>query len=65
MESDSNNPPNSMGPEVGMSSEAILNRLDIAAQLLELCLFLGQAKLVGPVSAAVSKLPSTKDAKAG
>lgn len=39
-----------------MSSEAILNRLDLAAQLLELCLFLGQAKLIGPVNTTNRKV---------
>jgi len=46
--------------KVDMSSEAILNRLDLAAQLLELCVFLGQAKLVGPVTAVGRKAGRTR-----
>jgi len=46
--------------KVDMSSEAILNRLDLAAQLLELCLFLGQAKLIGPVNAANNKVSAAR-----
>ena len=45
---------------VDMSSEAILNRLDLAAQLLELCLFLGQAKLIGPVNPANTEVSAAR-----